>query len=453
MQKISSLMQLKFQLDRLKAENVKLVEYKQDLLKDFSKVIEVSRVFFSSMEKNCSHIVNELSSDIENIIKENERNSRRTLDFVEKQTKKIKDNAAKISIAPGEHGKWINWQSDLFLEEKLFPKLFPYGLGGFLSSNMLKKSNMGFSNYIKNRLLSADPKFRNDPSYVFFLLLVKELTDMERSQETYIRKATKVPNLTAKIVNDVTKEHLFRYNNAFQAYKTCRGTTMYYQDIKKKLMATLRQKGAPTLFTTFSCAEYEWDCLAHSIYQTINKCKVSIDFIKEKSPSWKNKLISENVTQSTLHFSKRTDKIMSFLSSKGMFNHGDKHFRTESYFYRVEFQQRGAPHIHCLLWLEDEDGNKPPSMWNEDNLGEEDLDKQIADFADSVMSGSAQDMNCLSCAEFNEDCEGCIEGKKLVEKFQTHRHKFSCRNKGRVCQIRGNEGHGRLDNKVEGNIC
>ena len=133
-----------------------------------------------------------------------------------------------------------------------------------------------------------------------------------------------------------------------------------------------------------------------------------------------------------------------------MFNHGDKHFRTESYFYRVEFQQRGAPHIHCLLWLEDEDGNKPPSMWNEDNLGEEDLDKQIADFADSVMSGSAQDMNCLSCAEFNEDCEGCIEGKKLVEKFQTHRHTFSCRKKGRVCRIRGNEGHGRLDNKVEG---
>ena len=176
---------------------------------------------------------------------------------------------------------------------------------------------------------------------------------------------------------------------------------MYYQDTKKKLMATLRQKGAPTLFTTFSCAEYEWDGLAHSIYQTINKCKVSIEFIKEKSPSWKNKLISENLTQSTLQFSKRTDKIMSFLSRKGMFTHGDKQFRTESYFYRVEFQQRGAPRIHCLLWLEDEDGKKTSSMWNEDNLSEEDFDKQIADFGNSMMSGSALDKNCDSCAEFN----------------------------------------------------
>ena len=175
-----------------------------------------------------------------------------------------------------------------------------------------------------------------------------------------------------------------------------------------------------------------------------------MDFIKEKSPSWKNKLISENVTQSTLHFSKRTDKIMSFLSSKGMFAHGGKNFSTDSYFYRVEFQQRGAPHIHCLLWLEDEDGKKPPSMWNDDNLSEEELNTQIADFADSVMSGSALDMNCDSCAEYNEDCENCIEGKKLVEKYQIHRHTFSCRKKGRVCRIRENEGHGRLDNKVEG---
>ena len=124
------------------------------------------------MSKDCHHTVNELSNDIENIIEENEKNPRRTLDFVEKQTKKIKENAAKFSIAPGEHGKWMNWQSDLFLEEKLFPRLFPWGIGGYLSSNMLRNSNMGFSNYIKNRLLSADDKFRNDASYVFFLLLV-----------------------------------------------------------------------------------------------------------------------------------------------------------------------------------------------------------------------------------------------------------------------------------------
>ena len=90
---------------------------------------------------------------------------------------------------------------------------------------------------------------------------------MKRREQTYFGKATKVPNLNANKVKEITKEHLFRYNNAFQTYKTCRGTTMNYQDIKKKLMATLRQKGAPTLFTTFSCAEYDWNFLTKQIYQ------------------------------------------------------------------------------------------------------------------------------------------------------------------------------------------
>ena len=199
---------------------------------------------------------------------------------------------------------------------------------------------------------------------------------------------------------------------------------MYYEDTKKKLMATLRQKGAPVLFTTFSRAEFEWDGLAKSIYETTHKTKVSMDFIQDQSNAWKNKLISENVTQSTLHFSKRTDKIMSFLN-KGTFSHDGKAFLTESYFYRVEFQQWGAPHIHCLLWLETENGEKPPSMWNEDQFDDETLNTQIANFADSVMSGSATDMKCDSCFVFNFDCEDCQAGKTLVEKFQTHRHTFS----------------------------
>ena len=338
--KISSLMDSKFRLEKIKVEHVNSIEFKNDLVKHFSNCIEKGRKYLQSIVKNCHHTINELSNDIENVIKDNEKNPNKTFEFVSNQTKKIKENAKKLSLAPAEEGKWINWQSDLFLEEKLFPRLFPYGIGGFFSSNLLKQNNMGYSNYIKSRLLSADSKFRNDPSYVFFLLLVKELTDMKRSEQTYFRKATKAPNLNAKKVNEITKEHLFRYNNAFQTYKTCRGTTMYYQDIKKKLMATLRQKGAPSLFTTFSCAEFDWNMLTKQIFETVNKTEVSMEFIKEQTPAWKNKLVSENVTQSTLHFSKRTDKIMSFLSNKGIFKHDGIEFVADSYFYRVEFQQR-----------------------------------------------------------------------------------------------------------------
>ena len=102
-----------------------------------------------------------------------------------------------------------NWYSDVFLEEKLFPSLYPYGFGGYLSSNLLKGSDIGISNYIKSRILCADPKFRNDSSFVFFFwLLVKELTDIKRSEQTFLRNSSKSPNLNANVINEIGKENL-----------------------------------------------------------------------------------------------------------------------------------------------------------------------------------------------------------------------------------------------------
>ena len=38
----------------------------------------------------------------------------------------------------------------------------------------------------------------------------------------------------------------------------------------------------------------------------------------------------------------------------------------KDYFYRIEFQARGSPHAHLLLWLEDKDGNEAPTLMNEE---------------------------------------------------------------------------------------
>ena len=176
----------------------------------------------------CNHDYNELMNFYRTIIIDTKNNPESIQKFLKEQKKQINANLQKISVAPGEEGKWQNWGEDVFLEEKLFPKLFPWGQGGFLSSNILKRSNMGFSNYVKSRLLSVDPKFRNDPYYIFFLLLVKEMVDTKRSEKTFFRKATKVPNLNASLIGEITPEFLMRNNNAFTAYKTIRGIALYY---------------------------------------------------------------------------------------------------------------------------------------------------------------------------------------------------------------------------------
>ena len=416
--------------------------------KQSDDVIEQIREAYKG-KPDCDHKVGEMSMFLKSLF-EKSKNPRALSDTLPKERNKIAANLEKLIVAPGEAGKWKNWGKDLYLEEKLFPHLFPYGIGGYLSSNLLKKSNLGFSNYVKSRLMSVNPKFRNDEFYVFFLLLVKESVDIQRSEQTVFRKATKVPNLNATFAQETTKEFLKRYNNAFATFKTIRGTAMYYQDIKKKLLAFIRQKGAPTLFCTFSAAEFDWNELVHRIYETTTKKKVSLEFIESQTPAWKNKLLSKNVVQSTIHFSKRTDKLMSLLQKSGVFEHNGVPYKVVSYFYRVEFQARGAPHIHVMFELRGPNGEIPPKLDSEDNGDQGNLHKKIASFGEALICGSSKDIHCKSHEAFEVDCDNCGELSKLVEKYQTHHHKQSCLKRKRVMRISAKEGHGRFDGEKEG---
>merc|ERR1711867_423015 len=102
--------------------------------------------------------------------------------------------------------------------------------------------------------MSADPKFRKDSAYIFFLLLVKELIQLKRCKSTYFRQATRLPSLKKVDVCNMDRSNLSRFNRTFQVFKSLRGTSMYYEDSKKNLMAILRQNGCPSVFLTLSCA-------------------------------------------------------------------------------------------------------------------------------------------------------------------------------------------------------
>ena len=106
-----------------------------------------------------------------------------------------------------------------------------------------------------------------------------------------------------------------------------------------------------------------------------------------------------------------------------------------------------------MLWLQGDNGESPPAMWNEDDGDNSNLNEkaeQISDFGNSLISGSSKDMHCDEHPVFTQQCEECVRLKSLVERYQTHRNKFTCKKKGKVINIAANEGHGRLDGKIEG---
>ena len=76
--------------------------------------------------------------------------------------------------------------------------------------------------------------------------------------------------------------------------------------------------------------------------------------------------------------------------------------KIKDWFYRVEYQQRGSPHIHMLIWLE----NAP--------VFSVDKDEEVIAFIDQI----------ITCNKPDND-------PKLLELVnrQTHRHSHTCRKK------------------------
>ena len=160
---------------KLYADIITQYEVMQDLEQNY--VDDFEQEDKDDMEKDCIEeifihpatstvILDEIASLTTNEIREKAK----------KRINTVQKKIEKISIAPGEHGKFLNWGDDVFLEERCFPHLFPYGIGGYMSTALDgKDTNMGFTNYVRHRILHVDGRFRNDTVYIFFLLIVKEL--------------------------------------------------------------------------------------------------------------------------------------------------------------------------------------------------------------------------------------------------------------------------------------
>ena len=395
------------------------------------------------------------------------------------QARKNKKKMRKVSVAPGELGTFKNWGDDLYIEEKAFPELFPFGRGGYLSTCVEEPSNdIGFASYCSSQIMSADPKLRLNVTYIFFLLLVKESILLKRCISTFLRQARRLPNLTKQNLLILNNADLVRYNQGYQVFKSLRGTAPYYQEAKKNLMAIIRQRGCPSIFLTLSSAEFDWPELLQQVAEIVYRKKIPMEDIEKMTDKERNKLISENVAITTLHFQKRIEKFFSIIGYN-FFAVGDKMYHASSYFFRIEFQQRGAPHVHSLVWLQDENKEDAPSFWQSRNLNSSESENQnksshlhklsrtrnksklqkveskcrkekIEELADCLLSTSSEEISCEDHDINQLDCSECKDLQEKVSKYQHHSHTFTCAKKKKCITIKENEGHGRLDGHLKG---
>ena len=136
-------------------DNDKITNLIQDILRHTEKDIKDTQIKLKILDK-CSHNEkHEGSTFFDEILEINRKEILvETKQFVKNQVKKIQKNLEDniISIAPGEYGHMQFWGSNnVFLEEKMFPQLFPYGIGGI---GVIGGQEVFISRCVDYRLLS-----------------------------------------------------------------------------------------------------------------------------------------------------------------------------------------------------------------------------------------------------------------------------------------------------------
>ncbi|XP_062569582.1 uncharacterized protein LOC134231612 [Saccostrea cucullata] len=311
------------------------------------------------------------------------------------------------NIAPGEGKNPVRMLQEEGNEAKSFPHLFP---SGNFSWNEDRDVKITLSRYFNNRLMNADNRFAKDTNYIFFSQYMSELNQVIEKTQISIRKSLSKLDSGNAVTSEMLQNpdvlsKLLRNDEALRFMQPIRGTPAYWSASQKDLFAMLRQLGIPTWFCSFSAAEFRWNEIIGSILLQENDSRSppDLDWSEKSEILRSNPVTVARMFEHRFHMFQR-HVILS--PSKPIGNVID-------FFVRVEFQQRGSPHMHCLYWIE----NAP--KFNEDD------DNTVCDFIDKYIT-------CAIPAENDDE-----ELREIVLGVQQHskNHSKSCRKKGTDCRF------------------
>ena len=222
-----------------------------------------------------------------------------------------------------------------FLDVMCFPVRFPTGQFGEHHPRQVKLSH---SEYVKSRLLNKDSRYRKDPQYVFFLLWQKEMREISAGVYNLLKSTRRQPMSVSVLLHGVATRDEPLEANLCTMLQSVRGTKQYWFAKQSELRCMIRASGPPTLFLTFSCAEYE----SADIDRYLRK-------VNDVSPSYSiGKLCTDDPVLVSWKFSLKFHAFFRTVLLKGAVLGEIEH-----YYWKKEYQARGAPHYHVLLWIRD----------------------------------------------------------------------------------------------------
>lgn len=266
----------------------------------------------------------------------------------------------------------VNESHELKAEEFAWYHLFPYGINGLKERRLVKISPL---DYYQFRILGNDSRFqRND--YLFYAL---SMFEYYRVKSTIAACGKKIQGQDG-MISDV---HLY--------IKKLRGSAAYWNTALTELLAQIRCLGPPHFFFTSSSNDLHWIDMRKALLIADGRDAVDPDSLTVQETQ---RLIEKFPTVVSRQFMIRVSALLVLLKN----NQDIFGAKVKDFYWRIEFQNRGSPHLHMVLWLEECPGFDTPEGL------------QLIDKVCSCELPSEEDPDLRS----------------LVTKCQTHRHTATC---------------------------
>ncbi|XP_062590040.1 uncharacterized protein LOC134251654 [Saccostrea cucullata] len=306
-------------------------------------------------------------------------------------------------FAPGENQKPISLFTDKDAEYLCFPTIF---CGNRRVESEERDVPVHYSDIAKWELRSVDRRAAQSVPNIFFKLKKIQIKQVSDKVNLALRRCkSDGKKITAEqVLNPASAEKIVRLNEGYYIFRTLRNSPAYLSSKKKDVFAMIRQLGLPTWFISLSSADTRWQDLLKTL-ATLDGKTLSQEELEDLNWSEKSKLVKQDPVTCARFFDNR---VQLFINTVLKSPHNPLGVVTDV-FRRVEFQNRGSPHIHMLVWTSDAPKHK------------ENSNEEIEAYVDKYVTCGLQENN--------------PEMKQFVD-LQVHKHSKTCRKGGRsICRF------------------
>ena len=360
-----------------------------------------------------------------------------------------------ISVAPGEGQTPSNILKEHDWDVKTFPQLFPDGKFGLHYERQQKLTPL---QYFNQRLLNMDICFSSTPGFVYAALSYLEKQQLNRNISMSYSRGT------SRTSGDGTK--ILTLEDGFAVLDNISNTPRYWQQAKNELIAKLENLGPFQLFFTLSCAERRWMENLHAVLKDrlgdvpvayVYKPEESLDSGPETTLLLDGQPWEDYLQQNGVEFNVHEEMRKNVLTLTRNFNQRVKMFvknivkgdnnpmNVKYYNYRVEFQSRGAGHVHGVLWLDldaverGQDGNKIQEM-KDGQMSDKLSFPGVKPAMQKIKNDHALDDHDIQCLTSFIDAFVTVdltdpEVQSIVREVNIHHHTKTCRKKGTTCRF------------------